>query len=163
MSVSPERFNEAPITTEQSVGGAEDPITLTSVYELLNRYVQKVDGLQKELADTKSSLGSEIVLLTKRVQELEDQLGQQKKRKVVFDADEVHEDRHLDSLEFLAEVAQQTHVSSSNAVESSKQKEPIQFRRRKSRQYLKKDFTKSTKVPSVDDVQANEPVSIKNV
>ena len=36
---------------------------------------------------------------------------------------------------------------------SSKQKEPIQFSRRKSRQYLKKDSTESSKVPSVDDVQ----------
>jgi hypothetical protein len=70
MSVSPERFNEAPITTEQSVGGAEDPVTLTSVYDLLCRYVKRTDDLQKELADTKSSLGDEIVLLKKRVQEL---------------------------------------------------------------------------------------------
>jgi hypothetical protein len=125
MHVSPERPNEAPITTEQSAGGAEDPITLTSVYELLNRYVKKVDNLQKELADTKSSLGGEIELLKKRARDLETQLGQQKKRKVVIDADEVHEDRNLDSLEFLAEVAQQTHASSPNAADSSKQKKTI--------------------------------------
>jgi hypothetical protein len=153
MSVSPERSNEAPITTEQSVGGAEDPITLTSVYDLLCRYVKKTDDLQKELADTKSSLGGEIELLKERIQELETQLGQQKKRKDVIDADEVNEDRNLDSLEILAEVAQQTHASSPKVAESSRQKKTIHFNRRKGRQYLANKSNESSKVSNVDEIQ----------
>jgi hypothetical protein len=85
----------------------------------------------------------------------------------VIDADEVHEDRNLDSLEILAEVAQQTHVSSPKVAESSKQKKTIQFSRRKGRQYLAKMSTESSKVSNVDEIlvtdagdtlQDNEPL-----
>lgn len=76
MSVSTARFNEAPFTTEQSVGGVEDLVTLTSVHDLLCRYIQKTDDLQKELADTKSTLGGEIEMLKSKVQDLQAQLVQ---------------------------------------------------------------------------------------
>ena len=111
-SISPARFNEAPFTTEQSVSGAEDPVTLTSVHDLLCRYIKKTDALLKELADTKSTLGGEIELLKSKVQDLEAQLVQQKKRKIVTDAAKVPKESNLDSLEILAEVARQTHTSS---------------------------------------------------
>jgi hypothetical protein len=77
MSVSsPVRFNEAPMTNEKSVGGAEDPVTLTSVHALLCRYIEKTDDLQKELTNTKSTLGGEIEVLKKKVLHLEAQLIQ---------------------------------------------------------------------------------------
>lgn len=72
MSVSPPvRFNEAPMTNEQSVGGAENPVTLTSVHALLCRYIKKTDDLQKELTTTKSTLGGEIEVLKQKVLDLE--------------------------------------------------------------------------------------------
>ena len=123
---------------------------------MLCRYVKKTDDLQKELADTKSSLGGEIELLKERVQELETQLGQQKKRKVVIDADEVNEDRNLDSLEILAEVAQQTHATSPKVAESSKLNKPIQFSRRSRRQYLAKKSAESSKVSNDDEIQMTD-------
>jgi hypothetical protein len=37
---------------------------------LLNRYVKKVDDLDKELKDTKATLGGQIDMLTAKVQDL---------------------------------------------------------------------------------------------
>jgi hypothetical protein len=152
MSVSPARFNEAPFTTEQSVGGAEDPVTLTFVHDLLCRYIRKTEDLQKELADTKSTLGGEIEKLKSKVQDLEAQLIQQKKGKVVMDTAEVPQEGNLDSLEILAEVARQTHVSSHKVAEVSKSKPTIHFSRRSRRQYLAKKVVESSKVSSGDDI-----------
>ncbi|PWA68461.1 SGNH hydrolase-type esterase domain-containing protein [Artemisia annua] len=65
----------------------------------------------------------------------------------------------MDSFGFLAEVAQQANVSSPKAVESSKQKETIQFKRKRSRQYL-------SKVSHVDDApkkNADESLDAEHV
>ena len=120
--VTPDRSNEVPMTTEQSAGGAEDPITLTSIHELLHMYKKEFDDLRKELADTKSSLG-----LQKKVQDLEAQIGQKKKRKFVFDSYEEEEERHLDPLSFLAEVSLTHQIPSPKGTESSKGKKYLQF------------------------------------
>ena len=72
------------MTTEQSPGGAEDPITLTSLNDLLHRYKTEVDDLRKELADTKASMGGEIAGLQGKVKELEAQVDLNKKRKFFF-------------------------------------------------------------------------------
>ena len=50
-------------------------------------------------------------MLKRKVQDLEAQLDQQKKRKIVTDAAEVPKEGNLDSLEILAEVTRQTHTS----------------------------------------------------
>ena len=75
-SVSPAGFSEAPFTTEQSAGRAEDPITLTFVYDSLSRYMKMTEDLQQELAETKTTLGNEIKSLKSKVQDLEAQLSQ---------------------------------------------------------------------------------------
>ncbi|PWA83236.1 hypothetical protein CTI12_AA170200 [Artemisia annua] len=65
----------------------------------------------------------------------------------------------MDPLGFLAEVAQQATASSHKAVESSKQKETIQFKRKRSRQYL-------SKVSHVDDApkkNADESLDAEHV
>lgn len=152
LTISPERFNEAPMTNEQSVGGAENPVTLTSVHDLLCRYIKKTDDLQKELATTKSILGGEIEVLKKKVQDLEAQLTQQKKRKIVSDSAEVHKESNLDSLEILAEAARQTHSSSPKVVEASKSKPIISFSRRSGRNYLAKKVAASSKDSGGNDI-----------
>jgi hypothetical protein len=147
---------------------------------LLCRNIKRTDDLQKELPDTKSILGGEIELLKRKVQELETQLDQQKKRNTVIDADEVHKEGNLESLEILAEVARQTHSSSPKVVarqthssspkvvEVSKLKKPIHFSIRSRRQYLAKKAVESSKVSSGDEIlmtdagdtlQENEPTS----
>ena len=112
--VSPRRSNEAPQTSDKSAGRAEDPITLTSVYELLNKYVEKVDGLEKELVETRTTLGGQIHELQERVKVLEAELDNKKKRKFVVDSEddlEVPADNTtkgsapLDALHMLAEAS----------------------------------------------------------
>ena len=153
MHVSPERFNEAPNTNEQSAGGAEDPITLTSVYDLLNRYVKEVDNLRKELADTKSSLGGQIEELNRKVLDLETELGKNKQRKNVVTSDEAQGDVQMDPLELLAEVAQQENVSSPKVAAPSQSKVTIQFSRKRRRPYLSKSVlnAQSTAEVALDD------------
>jgi hypothetical protein len=85
---SPDRTNDAPTTTDIPAGGAEGPVTLTSICTLLNRYVKKVDDLEKELKDTKANLGGQIDVLTAKVQDLETQLGQKRKRQVVIESED---------------------------------------------------------------------------
>jgi uncharacterized protein (DUF2384 family) len=152
LTVSPEGFNKAPMTNEQSVGGVENPVTLTSVHVLICSYIQKTDDLQKELNATKSNLGGEIEVLKKKVQDLEAQLNQQKKRKIVPDTAEVAKESNLDSLEILAEVARQTHSSSLKAAEASQSKPTIHFSRRSRRNYLAKKAAESSKATSGDDI-----------
>lgn len=160
-SVSPAGFNEAPLTTEQSAGRVEDPITLTSVYDSLCRYMKRTDDLQKELADTMSNLGNEIETLKSKVQDLEAQLNQQKQSKGGLDTTEVPQEANLDSLEILAEVAGQSHVAPPKDAEVLPSKPPIQFSRRRSRrQYLAKKAAESSKVSSGDDVLMAEATDL---
>lgn len=51
--VSPTRSYEAPHTSGQPIGGAEDPDALSSMSTLLNRCMQKVEEFETELKDTK--------------------------------------------------------------------------------------------------------------
>jgi hypothetical protein len=85
---SPVRTNDASNTTDIPAGGAEGPVTLTSMCTLLDMYVKKVDDLEKELKETKVNFGGQIEMLTAKVQDLERQLGQKKQRKVVIESED---------------------------------------------------------------------------
>jgi hypothetical protein len=85
---SPVRTNDAPNTTNIPVGGAEGPITLTSLSLLLDRYVHKMDTLEKELKHTKQTLGKAVVTLVERVKKLENKLKTWKRKGAVIDSDE---------------------------------------------------------------------------
>jgi hypothetical protein len=71
---SPVRTNDAPNTTDIPAGGTEGPVTLTSMCTLLDRYVKKVDDLEKELKETKANLGGQIDMLTAKVKDLAQEL-----------------------------------------------------------------------------------------
>ena len=85
---SPVRTNAAPNTTNIPAGGAEGPVTLTSLSLLLNKYVQKVDTLEKDLKHTKKTLGKAVVTLVKRVKKFETQLKTKRRKGVVVESDE---------------------------------------------------------------------------
>ncbi|PWA41702.1 hypothetical protein CTI12_AA551290 [Artemisia annua] len=68
----------------------------------------------------------------------------------------------MDPLGLLAEVAQQADASSPKAVESSKQKETIQFKRKRSRQYLNKvSHVDDAPKTNADDSLAAEHVTVE--
>ncbi|PWA38809.1 hypothetical protein CTI12_AA498350 [Artemisia annua] len=119
--MSPNRSNEAPQTSGKLDGTAEDPISLTKVYELLNRYVVQVGVLESELKQTNSKLGGQIHELTERVKDLEAKLGNTKKRKFVVDSEDELEipaenatkgSASLDPLHMLADATEVAHSSS---------------------------------------------------
>ena len=85
---SPLRTNDAPEATGIPAGGAEGPVTLTSMSILLNRYLQKIDTMDKDLKTTKKTLGEAIVKLVKKVKKLEDKLKSRKRKGVMVDSDE---------------------------------------------------------------------------
>ena len=88
LNYSTHRTNDASNTTDIPVGGAEGPVTLTSVSALLNRYVSRVDKLENDLNFTKKNLSNAVLTLIGRVKKLEGKLKQRKKQGVVYDSDE---------------------------------------------------------------------------
>lgn len=116
---SPVRTNDAPNTTDIPVGGAEGPVTLTSLSLLLDRYVHKMDTLEKELNHTKKTLGKAVVTLVKRVKKLENKLKTKKRKGAVIDSDEevIAESDKLD-LEGL-------HLLATTTLESDQHEAPV--------------------------------------
>jgi hypothetical protein len=104
--VSSTRSNEAPNTTGQPVGGVEDPDTLTSMSTFVNRCLHKIEELEKDLKDTKQTLGTAVLTLIKRVKKLEDQIKNKKTKVVVSDSEDdkaaPKEHFDLDGLHMLA-------------------------------------------------------------
>lgn len=100
--VSPTRTNEAPNTTGTPDGGAEDLVTLTSMFTLLHRCMNKVEELDKDLKDTKLTFGTVVLTLINRVKNLEDQIKTKRAKGVVSDSEEDHEHFDMDGLNMLA-------------------------------------------------------------
>jgi hypothetical protein len=106
LAYSTPRTTDAPNTTDIPVGGAEGPVTLTSVSALLNRYVTKVDKLEQDLHFTKKNLSQAVLTLIGRVKKLETKLKARKRKGVVYESDEesskVSNKIDLEGLELLA-------------------------------------------------------------
>lgn len=127
---SPDRPNEAYNSPGHPADEAEDPVTLTNVFALLNRYVKKVDDLEKELKDIKTTLGGKIDVLTEKVQTLEGQHGQKTKRRMVIESED---ELHFDSLNVLADATLPQQPPSSPAPTTAdivKPKGPIIYHRK---------------------------------
>ncbi|GJY43867.1 hypothetical protein Tco_0432080 [Tanacetum coccineum] len=67
--VTPTRSNDAPPTTGQSAGGAEEPDALTIMSTKLDRCLEKVGVLESELNNTKKTLGSVVLKLDSKDEE----------------------------------------------------------------------------------------------
>ncbi|GKF55309.1 hypothetical protein Tco_0165649, partial [Tanacetum coccineum] len=61
--VSSPRFHEATPSAGQTSGGAEDPLSLTTLSSLFLKFLQKTESLESELKDTKMTLGNAIITL----------------------------------------------------------------------------------------------------
>lgn len=155
--VSPARPNEASKSPGIPADEAEDHVTLTNLHALLSRYVKQVGDLEKELKDTKATLGEKIDVLTKRVQTLEAQLEQKCKRKIVINSKDEQVDLNMGSLHLLADatLAQQPSSPAPTATDTFKPKKPILFQRRKHKHRL----TKSSEVQALDVEGGSSSVS----
>jgi hypothetical protein len=160
---SPLRTNEAPNTTDIPAGGAEGHVTHTSMCTLLNRYVKKVDDLEKEITETKAILGGQKNMLTAKVQDLERQLGQKRKRQVVIESEDEQAYVPFGSLHVLADVtlAQSPPPPAPTTAKSLKPQEPIIYHRRQPRSYIGKKSNVSVDAQNLDansGVPLSEPV-----
>nr|GEW65707.1 putative reverse transcriptase domain-containing protein [Tanacetum cinerariifolium] len=92
----------------QPLGGAEDPITLTTLSSVVSTLVQKVHSLEAELHDHKKLFKDVIGKLVKKVKTLEVKLKIKKRKLVVSDSDDEDDTTpnvDLDSLRALANAA----------------------------------------------------------
>ncbi|GJR79201.1 hypothetical protein Tco_0149986 [Tanacetum coccineum] len=112
--VSPTRSNEAPPTTSQSAGCAEEPDALTIMSTKLDRCLEKVGVLESELNNTKKTLGSVVLKLVARVKKLEGKVRKTKRRVIILDSEDVEASTKTDfDLEALGELVNVTLVSAS--------------------------------------------------
>nr|GFB33793.1 hypothetical protein [Tanacetum cinerariifolium] len=83
--MSPPRSTQAP-PAGQPLGGAEDPIALTTLSYVVSTLVQKVNSLETELKDYKKLFKDVVGKLVKKVKAMEVKLKTKKRKLVVSDS-----------------------------------------------------------------------------
>ncbi|GJR91761.1 putative ribonuclease H-like domain-containing protein [Tanacetum coccineum] len=91
---SPLRSHEAPFPEGNTLGSAEDSLNLKELMDIVPKLVLRIDHLEKELHQTKSTYGKAVLTLVERVKLLEAAL-KRKSRKVILaeSEDEEQEDQ----------------------------------------------------------------------
>nr|GEW33866.1 hypothetical protein [Tanacetum cinerariifolium] len=105
--ISLPRSTQAPPTGQPS-GGAEGPITLTTLSSIVSTLVQKVNSLETELKDHKKLFKDVVGELVKKVKAMEVKLKTKKRKIVVSDSDQEDggkQEMDLDALRTLANTA----------------------------------------------------------
>ncbi|GJZ25413.1 hypothetical protein Tco_0569666 [Tanacetum coccineum] len=87
---SPPRSYEAPLPEGNTSGSAEDSMQLKELMVLVPSLVTRVTSLEKELKDTKQTLGIAVIKLVRKVKSLEKDL-EMKSKKVIVSASEGEE------------------------------------------------------------------------
>ncbi|GJZ26856.1 hypothetical protein Tco_0571109 [Tanacetum coccineum] len=117
--VSPNRSYEAPPTTGQPAGGAEEPDALTILSSKLDRCMDQIGALETELKDTKKTLGGAVLTLVGRVKHLEVRLKKRKRTVVLSDSEDEEgvrkDDLDIEALQVLANVS----LASAQTVEAA--------------------------------------------
>ncbi|GKC67397.1 hypothetical protein Tco_1099995, partial [Tanacetum coccineum] len=164
--VSPTRSNEAPPTTGQSAGGAEEPDALTIMSTKLDRCLEKVGVLESELNNTKKTLGSVVLKLVARVKKLEGKVRKTKRRVIISDSEDEEASTKTDfDLEALSELVNVTLGSASQieveaAVTLSQASRDAQLRsdgtpkRSYQRKGLRSMLRKQSNIPAFEKFQA---------
>nr|GEV64374.1 reverse transcriptase domain-containing protein [Tanacetum cinerariifolium] len=101
------RSTQAPPVCQPS-GGAEDPITLTTLLSVVSILLQKVNSLETKLKDYKKLFKDVVGKLVKKVKVIEVKLKTKKRKMVVSDSDQEDgrkQDVDLDALRVLANAA----------------------------------------------------------
>ncbi|GJR53250.1 hypothetical protein Tco_1403771 [Tanacetum coccineum] len=87
---SPLRSHEAPFPKGNTSGSAEDSLNLKELMDIVPKLVLRIDHLEKELHQTKSTYGKAVLTLVERVKLLEAAL-KRKSRKVILSESEDEE------------------------------------------------------------------------
>ncbi|GJW66831.1 hypothetical protein Tco_0121255 [Tanacetum coccineum] len=85
---SPLRSHDTPLHEGHTSGSVEDSEKLQELMVLVPKLKNKVDSLEKELKETKQTLGSAILKLVKKVKSLEVALKRKSKKVVVSDSED---------------------------------------------------------------------------
>ncbi|GJW12327.1 hypothetical protein Tco_1578154 [Tanacetum coccineum] len=84
--MSPPPSHEPEIQTSRT---SEESEQLRNLLDLVSRLESRVESLEKELSDTKQTLGTAVLKLIKKVTKLENKLRQKRKRKETEDEEDV--------------------------------------------------------------------------
>ncbi|GJS27576.1 hypothetical protein Tco_0488196 [Tanacetum coccineum] len=87
---SPLRSHEAPLPEGNTSGSAEDSLNLKELMDIVPKLVLRIDNLEKELQQTKSTYGKAVLTLVERVKLLEAAL-KRKSMKVILSESEDEE------------------------------------------------------------------------
>ncbi|GKC72420.1 hypothetical protein Tco_1118303 [Tanacetum coccineum] len=83
---SPPRSYEAPFPKGNTSGSAEDSMQLKELMVLVPTLVTRINSLEKELKDTKQTLGNAMVKLVKKVKSLETALKRKSKKVLISES-----------------------------------------------------------------------------
>ncbi|GJX61590.1 putative ribonuclease H-like domain-containing protein, partial [Tanacetum coccineum] len=84
---SPPRSYEAPLPEGNTSGSAEDSMQLRELMVLVPTLVTRINSLEKELKDTKQTLGNVVVKLVKKVKSLEIALKRKSKKVLISESE----------------------------------------------------------------------------
>ncbi|GKC53094.1 hypothetical protein Tco_1075839, partial [Tanacetum coccineum] len=84
---SPPRSYEAPLPEGNTSGSAEDSVQLKELMVLVPKLVTKINSLEKELKDTKQTLGNAVLKLVKKVKTLETALKRKSKQVLISESE----------------------------------------------------------------------------
>ncbi|GKD18387.1 hypothetical protein Tco_1207545 [Tanacetum coccineum] len=85
---SPLRSHEAPLPEGNTSGSVEDSLQLKELMAIIPKMVTKIDSLEKELKETKQTLGHAVLTLVKKVKSLEIALKRMLKRVILSDSED---------------------------------------------------------------------------
>ncbi|GJW00365.1 putative ribonuclease H-like domain-containing protein [Tanacetum coccineum] len=84
---SPPRSYEAPLPKGNTSGSAEDSVQLKELVVLVPKLVTRINSLEKELKDTKHTLGNVVLKLVKKVKTLETSLKRKSKKVLISESE----------------------------------------------------------------------------
>ncbi|GKD74379.1 putative ribonuclease H-like domain-containing protein, partial [Tanacetum coccineum] len=84
---SPTRSYEAPLPKGNTSGSAEDSVQLKELMVLVPKLVNRIGSLEKELKETKQTLGNAVLTLVKKVKTLEVALKRKSKKLIMSESE----------------------------------------------------------------------------
>ncbi|GKA19712.1 hypothetical protein Tco_0699627 [Tanacetum coccineum] len=84
---SPPRSYEAPLPEGNTSGSAEDSMQLKELMVLVPTLVTRINSLEKELKETKQTLGNAVLKLVKKVKSLEKALKRKSKKVLISESE----------------------------------------------------------------------------
>ncbi|GJU35947.1 hypothetical protein Tco_1184301 [Tanacetum coccineum] len=85
---SPLRSHKAPLSEGNTSGSAEDNLQLKELMAIVPKLVTRIDSLEKELKETKQTLGNVVLTLVKKVKSFEVALKRKSKKVVLSDSED---------------------------------------------------------------------------